>query len=75
MSLSSIRHLSFFYTIGIIEISIVCMRALNGLHDSTFDILGKILIDNKGLYCILLLGIGIFSYYQFLNHSKEATNV
>ena len=71
MSLSSIRHLSFFYTIGIIEISIVCMRALNGLHDSTFDTLGKILIDNKGLYCILLLGIGIFSYYQFLNHSKE----
>ena len=71
MSLVSIRHLSFFYTIGVIEIGIICIRSLNELHDSTFDILGKILLENKFLYCILILGIAIFSYSQFLNHSKE----
>ena len=72
MSLVSTRHLSFFYTIGIIEIGIICIRSLNELHDSTFDILGKILLENKFLYFILILGIAIFSYYQFLNHSKES---
>lgn len=71
MSLVSIRHLSFFYTIGVIEIGIICIRALNELHDSTFDILGKMILKNKILYCILILGIAIFSYSQFLNHSKE----
>ncbi len=72
MSLVSTRHLSFFYTIGIIEIGIICIRSLNELHDSTFDVLGKILLENKFLYCILILGIAIFSYSQFLNHSKES---
>ena len=57
MSLVSIRHLSFFYTIGVIEIGIICIRSLNELHDSTFDILGKILLENNPTTKILSVSL------------------
>ena len=71
MCLTSVRHLSFFYSIVVIIIGIICVRCLNDKGDVTFDTLGRMLLGKKIIYCILLLLIGIFSYFQFFTHSKE----
>ena len=71
MCLTSVRHLSFFYSIVVIIIGVICVRCLNDKGDVTFDTLGRMLLGKKIIYCILLLLIGIFSYFQFFTHSKE----
>ncbi len=71
MCLTSVRHLSFFYSIVVIIIGVVCVRCLNDKGDATFDTLGKMLLGKKIIYCVLLLLIGMFSYFQFFKHSKE----
>lgn len=71
MCLTSVRHLSFFYSIVVIIIGVICIRCLNDKGDVTFNVLGKILIENKLSFCLLILLIFGFSELQFLNHSKE----
>ena len=71
MCLTSTRHLSFFYTIVVIEIGILGVRCLNAKNDRTFDILGKMLLEKNYLYCILILFLVVFSCFRFLDHSKE----
>ena len=63
MSLISIRHVIFFYTIGLFYISILVMRYLNSKKDKTLDILGVLLIKNKVIYlCMYLIVFGAFIY-------------
>lgn len=71
MSFSSIRHLSFFYTIGILYIVIICCRYLKSANDFTFDILGNMLLKNNLIYCFVILFIISYSIYNFYIHSKE----
>lgn len=71
MSLSSIRHLSFFYTIGLLYIVIICCRYLKDSNDYTLDILGNNLMKNNIIYCFVILFIICFSIYNFYVHSKE----
>lgn len=71
MSLISTRHLAFFYTIGLLYITIICIRYLDTIKDNTLNILEDILINNKIVLIILSIIILTFSSYNFYNHSKE----
>lgn len=71
MSLISVRHLSFFYTIGLLDIVIICNRYLEEVGDKTLDILGKIIFQKKYIWGSLLIIIAIFSGIKFLEHAKE----
>ncbi len=71
MSFVSVRHLSFFYTIGLIEIGIVCSRCLKDCGDHSLDILGSILINYKFVYVFVLMIILAFSIFRYFEHSKE----
>lgn len=67
MSLVSGRHLIFFYTIGLLYISVLVMRYLNERQDRSLDILGRLLVKNKLIYgCMFVL---IFSGFIY-NYSK-----
>ena len=72
MSLMSSRHLSFFYTIGFIYISIIIYRALRLIGDNTFNILGDIFIHKKSILCLFICFIIFVSGNQFYRHSKES---
>ena len=63
MSLVSVRHLIFFYTIGLFYISVLVMRYLNDKKDRSLDILGVLLVKNGIVYiCMYLLVISAFIY-------------
>ncbi len=71
MCLLSTRHLSFYYSIGVIEIGVICVRALKELGDQTFEILGNFFIHKKYIYFSCLLLVILFSIFQFCQHGKE----
>lgn len=63
MSLMSVRHLIFFYTIGLLYISILVMRYLNNKKDKSLDILGRLLVRYKYIYiCMFIVVISGFIY-------------
>jgi len=63
MSLVSIRHLMFFYTISILYISVIVMRYLRNKNDNSLDILGLLLVKKRVIYIfIYILVISIFIY-------------
>ncbi len=70
LSLLSVRHLAFYYTIGIIYIVLIIYRALLSIGDRTFDVLGNMIIHNK-LYIVIIIVLFIFSGSHFYKHSKE----
>lgn len=72
MSLSSFRHLIFFYTIGLLYISIISIRYLNNKKDKTLDILGNILVNKKIIYFSTIIIIILASSYKFnINFKQE----
>lgn len=71
MCLISVRHLSFFYTIGLLYIVIICNRYLEENGDKTLEILGNFIFKKKVIWGSLLVVIVIFSGVKFLEHSKE----
>jgi len=64
MSLISIRHLMFFYTIGIYYISIICNRYLITKNDRTLEILEKIITTKKLIYCSIIMILLLVSGYK-----------
>lgn len=63
MSLVSGRHLIFFYTIGLLYISIIVMRYLNDKKDKTLDILGELMVRKNLIYlCLYVLIFSGFIY-------------
>lgn len=70
MCLISVRHLSFFYTIGLFYLSRMCIRYLNSRNDKTLDIMGSLLVGNNLIYCLCIIIIVIFSYNQFQKNYK-----
>lgn len=70
MSLVSVRHVAFFYTIGLLYLSILGCRYLTLKKDYTLDILGKLLVRNKVIYILLIVVIAGFSYTKFLENDK-----
>ena len=68
MSLISIRHLVFFYLIGIIYISSICVRALNDNGDVTLDIIYQFITSNKLIYGFIIISVILVSYTKFNEH-------
>lgn len=65
MCFTSVRHLIFFYTIGLLYITILVMRYLNEKQDRSLEILGRLLVKNKFIYIfmyILVIGLSIYNY-------------
>lgn len=69
MSFCSVRHVAFFYVIGIIYFSVLLNRYLNNRDDKTLDILLSIVIKNKIIYHGILIFIVIFSTFSFYKNS------
>ena len=65
MCLLSGRHLSFFYSIGFIYLSIVIIRYLNSAGDRTLDILMNLFLKNNIIYFLFLVLILFYSVYQY----------
>lgn len=63
MSLVSIRHLIFFYTIGLLYITIIVMRYLDNGKDRSLEILEQLIVTKKLIYiCIYVLIFSGFIY-------------
>ena len=67
MSLLSFRHLSFFYLIGVLYISKICVRALKKHNDVTLDILISMFVKKKIIYYGMLLVVIGISCYHFVD--------
>ena len=62
MSLVSVRHVAFFYVIGVIYLSVICNRYLEEKGDKTFKVLERIIVNNKVVYLGLMLLVIGFSW-------------
>jgi len=71
MSLMSQRHLVFFYTIGVLYLSVIACRCLNLRKDNTLNILYSFIVKNKIVYILFLMVVIIFSYFKFQKNSLE----
>ena len=71
MCLMSGRHLSFFYTIALIDIVWIIYRALEECHDYTLDLLGDMMIHRKVVLITVLVIVIFISGSQFCKHLKE----
>lgn len=72
MSLVSQRHLIFFYTIGLLYLSVLACRCLENRKDKTLDILGMLLVRNKIIYGLCIMAVGVFSFSRFQkNYAKD----
>ena len=71
MSLISGRHVALFYLIGILYISIICIRCLDLKKDRTLDILLNIVVNNKIVYIAIILIAFFVSFINFNNNFKD----
>ncbi|MBR4619312.1 MAG: hypothetical protein IKO49_08410 [Bacilli bacterium] len=72
LSLISMRHLIFFYTVGFLYVSLVFIRQLNDNGDHTLDILEKMFFYNKYiLSLIVILSLGLCVYKINTNLKKD----
>ena len=67
MSLLSFRHLAFFYLIGILYISKICVRALKKHNDVTLDILITMFVKKRIIYYGMLLVVIGGACYHFVD--------
>lgn len=65
MSLCSVRHIVFFYIIGLLYFSILCNRYLNEKKDYTLEIITNLFTTNKLIYIISFIIIICLSIYKF----------
>ena len=71
MCFMSVRHLAFFYSIGVLCISIICVRALKNSNDKTLDTLVYLIIKKRIIYVSILFIILIGSYSKFIENEKK----
>ena len=71
MSLISSRHVSLFYLIGSLYISVICIRCLNLKKDKTLDVLFNIIVNNKVVYIAIILIVCVVSFVNFNNNFKD----
>lgn len=71
MSLVSVRHVAFFYIIGIFYLSTISNRYLNEKGDMTFNVLEKIIVNDKFIYLGLMVLVVVFSYFKFEKNFKK----
>lgn len=71
MSLISSRHVSLFYLIGSLYISVICTRCLILKKDRTLDVLFNIIVNNKVVYIVIVLIICSISYINFYDNFKD----
>ncbi|MBQ8681873.1 MAG: hypothetical protein IJ509_03075 [Bacilli bacterium] len=71
MALISTRHLVFFYTIGVLYVTILSLRCLSNIGDKSLDILYNLIVKNKFIYVVVFIVIIGYSGYNFYLHSDE----
>lgn len=71
MCLFSIRHLIFFYTIGVYYLSILCCRYFKEKNDITFKYLENLISKNNLVYVIFILFIVICSASNFNKNLRK----
>ena len=71
MSLMSLRHLVFFYTIGLLYMALIVFRYFEDKRDKTFYILDKLVINNKVVLFCLVIFVSFISYGIFDYNSNE----
>lgn len=71
MSLCSLRHTFFFFTIGLIFLSRMCNRYLTLTKDNTLNILTNMFVDNKFIYTIAFILIILISFIKFYNNYSQ----
>jgi hypothetical protein len=75
MSLISIRHILLFYLIGMLYISIICMRYLNDKNDKTLDILLSLIVKKKLIYILYFIVVLVLGYSRFnYNYNQSYIN-
>lgn len=65
MSLVSGRHIIFFYSIGVLYLSILVCRYLYDSGDKTLDVLIYFIEKNRIVYLFLIIIVMLVSYFQF----------
>ena len=71
MCLFSIRHLMFFYTIGVYYLSIMCCRYFKEKNDITFKYLENLISKNNLVYVTFVLVIVTGSAFNFNKNLKN----
>lgn len=71
MSLSSVRHMAFFYVIGLLYISKLCNRYLIDRKDTTLDILANLITKNRIIYVMLFIIIICVSCFRFTENFSD----
>lgn len=65
MSLCSFRHVALFYIIGLLYVSVLANRYFRDNGDVTLNKLGYIFVNNKVIYVLSFVLIGILSFSKF----------
>lgn len=71
MSLSSFRHVAFFYVIGLLFVSFIFNRCLLNNNDKTLDTLVYLVTKNKIIYVLFFVIVLLISSVKFYNNSLE----
>jgi hypothetical protein len=70
MSISSTRHISLFYLIGLLFIWRLCSNFIYLSKDRTLDILVNV-ICNKYIYILLIFIVLVCGYFKFIDNSRD----
>ena len=71
MTLISTRHLIFFFTIGILYLSVILKRNIDETKDKTLTILEEKFTRSKIIPIILIILVLIVSYFKFNTNIKK----